>query len=159
MSGLLWVVAVVLVVVGMAGVVLPALPGAVLVFAGLVVAAWADGFERVGWGPLALLAVMTVLVYAVEFAASALGAKRLGASRRAVWGAALGAIAGMFFGLVGIVVGPFVGAVVGEITLHRGLGQAGRAGAGAWIGLVLGGVAKIALVFVMLGIFGAAYVY
>ena len=71
-----------LVALGLAGLLLPALPGAPLLFAGLVVAAWAEDFAYVGGGWLALLFVLAALTYAVDFAATALGAKKFGASPR-----------------------------------------------------------------------------
>ena len=154
---LLWAVAVTLVLVGLAGVVLPVVPGAVLVFLGLLLAAWIDGFSRVGVAPLALLALLTATVYAIDFAAGSFGAKHLGASRRAVWGAAIGTLVGLFFGLPGILLGPFLGAVLGEYTAHRQLAKAGKAGAGTWLGLALGAAAKVALVFGMLALFTVAY--
>ncbi len=156
---LVWLLAVALVLVGLAGIVLPVVPGVILVFAGLVVAAWADGFTEVGPATLVLLAGLTALAYLAETAAGAFGAARLGASRRAVWGAALGTLVGLFFGLPGILLGPFLGAVAGELTAHRQLARAGRAGAGAWLGLARGTAAKIALVFAMLAIFTLAYVF
>jgi uncharacterized protein YqgC (DUF456 family) len=153
----LWLLAAVLVVVGIVGTVLPALPGALLVFAGLALAAWADGFAHVG--PLALtgLGVLAALTYAVDFAATALGAKKLGASRRALVGAALGALVGLFFGLPGVLLGPFIGAVLGELSEQRDLVRAGRAGLGAWLGLLLGAAAKLALVMAMLGVFAVSW--
>ena len=154
---LLWLLAALLILVGLAGVVLPAVPGAILVFLGLLVAAWIDGFSRVGVPTLALLALVTAAVYAIDFVAGSFGARRLGASPRAVWGAALGAVVGLFFGLPGILLGPFLGAVAGEYTAHRQLGRAGRAGAGTWLGLALGAAAKVALVFAMLALFALAY--
>lgn len=153
---LLWVIAAILVVAGLLGLVLPALPGAPLLFAGLLLAAWAEGFAYVGTGTLVVLALLALLTYAVDFAASAFGAKRFGASRRAVAGALLGALVGLFFGLPGVLLGPFVGAVIGELTAQRSLRDAGRAGVGATVGLALGAAAKLALAFSMLGIFGLA---
>jgi uncharacterized protein YqgC (DUF456 family) len=150
---LLWVLAAILVVAGLVGLLLPVLPGPPLLFAGLLVAAWAEDFAYVGAGTLTLLAALALLTYAVDFAATALGAKRFGASKRAVIGAALGAVVGLFFGLPGILLGPFIGAVIGELTAQRGLGEASRAGVGATLGLVLGVAAKLALAFSMLGLF------
>ena len=150
---LLWPLAVVMVVAGLVGLVLPALPGAPLLFGGLLVAAWAEDFAYVGAGTLTVLAAMALLTYAVDFAATAMGAKKFGASKRAVVGAALGALVGLFFGLPGIILGPFIGAVIGELTTERGLGEASRAGVGATIGLVFGAAAKLALAFSMLGLF------
>jgi uncharacterized protein YqgC (DUF456 family) len=152
-SVLLWIVAIALVVIGMAGVVLPAVPGAPLVFAGLVVAAWAEDFRYVGWGTLTVIGVLALLTYVVDFAAAALGAKRFGASKRAIVGAVVGGIVGLFFGLPGVLVGPFAGAVIGELSTRRDLQAATRAGVGATIGLALGLAAKLALVFSMLGVF------
>ena len=154
---LLWVLAAALVAVGIAGTVLPALPGPALVLAGLVLAAWVDDFAHVGGPGIAILAALTVLTYVVDFAASAYGARRLGASRRAIAGAILGAVVGIFFGIPGLLLGPFVGAVIGEYTARRDLRQAGRAGVGAWLGIVLGVAAKLALVLAMLGVFATAY--
>jgi len=149
----LWLAAVLLLIAGLVGLVLPAIPGAPLIFAGMLLAAWAEDFQYIGAGTLSVLALMAALSYAADFAAGALGAKRFGASRRAVIGAAIGAIAGLFFGLPGVLLGPFVGAVVGELSTRRSLGDAGRAGVGATLGLVLGAAAKIALAFAMIGTF------
>lgn len=157
MTFFLWSLAFLLIALGAIGTLVPILPGALIVFAGMLLAAWLDSFERVGPWTLAALALLTVLVYAIDFAGGALGAQRLGASRRAVWGAALGALIGMFFGLPGILIAPFAGAVLGEYTVQRNLREAGRAGAGAWLGLALAAAAKIALVFVMLALFVTAY--
>lgn len=157
MTLILWFFAVLLVLVGLIGALVPVLPGAVLVFAGLLLASWADGFERVGPLPLAILALLTVAVYVVDFLAGAYGVEKSGASKRAVIGAVLGTVVGMFFGLPGLILGPFLGAVLGELTLRRELREAGRAGAGAWIGIVLGAAAKIAVIFVMLGVFVTAF--
>jgi uncharacterized protein YqgC (DUF456 family) len=153
----LWSLAILLIAVGAVGTVVPVLPGALIVFLGMLLAAWLDEFERVGPWTLAVLAILTVLVYLVDFAGGAVGAQRLGASRRAVWGAALGALIGIFFGLPGILIGPFAGAVLGEYSVQRNLRKAGKAGAGAWLGLALAAAAKIALVFVMLALFVTAY--
>ena len=149
----LWIVAVVLVVVGLAGTILPVLPGAPLVLAGLVAAAWAENFVYVGVPTLVLLAVLTALTYVIDLVTSALGAKRVGASKYAIWGAVLGGLVGAFFGIVGILLGPFVGAVAGELGAGRSVKQAGRAGVASWIGFVAGTLGKLALLFTMIGIF------
>ena len=144
--------AAVLVIVGLAGIVLPALPGAPLLFGGLLLAAWAEDFQHVGtW--LVALGVMAGLTYGVDFVAGAVGAKRFGASKRAIVGAGLGGLVGIFFGIPGILLGPFVGAILGELSAQRSLGQAGRAGIGAALGLAIGAAAKLALSLSMIGIF------
>lgn len=142
---------------GAAGTVLPAVPGAPLVFAGLLLAAWIDGFQKVGWLPLTLIGVLAALSFVVDMVATALGAKRLGASKTAVVGAALGTLVGLFFGIPGLLLGPFLGAVAGELMVKRDWQQAGRVGVGAWLGFLLGSVAKLTLVFAMLGVFAVAY--
>lgn len=158
-DALLWLLAVLLVGVGVAGTFLPALPGAPVVLAGLVLAAWIDDFDRVGWFTLVVLGVLTLLSLGVDVAATALGAKRVGASKRAVLGAAVGTVVGFFFGfgLPGLLIGPFLGAVLGEYWARRDWRQANRVGLGTWLGIVLGAAAKLALVFAMVGIFVAAY--
>ena len=150
---LLWALAALLIVAGFAGLILPALPGIPLVFAGLVLLAWAEGFAYVGWATLVLLGLLALLSYVVDFVAAALGAKKFGASSRAVWGAAIGAFVGIFFGLPGIVLGPFVGAVIGEFSRRPAVGAATRAGIGATLGLLFGVLLKIALAFTMIGVF------
>jgi len=113
--------AVVLVVIGLFGTVLPAIPGVVLIFAGLALAAWADGFAHVGPAALVIIGVMAALSFVVDFLASLLGAKRLGASPLALGGATVGGIAGLFLGLPGLILGPFVGAALGEYIARRSL--------------------------------------
>jgi uncharacterized protein YqgC (DUF456 family) len=149
---MLWLLAVLLILTGLAGTVLPGLPGPILVFAGVFVGAWADDFAHIGGLTLFVLAMMTAAAYAVDFLASAAGVRHAGASTRAAVGAALGAVAGIFFGLPGLILGPFVGAVLGELTVRRHLGGAGRAGLAAWIGFIVGTAVKLALVFGMIGI-------
>ncbi|HZM62617.1 MAG TPA: DUF456 domain-containing protein [Vicinamibacterales bacterium] len=159
MSILLWVAGVALVLVGLAGIILPALPGHVLILAGLVLAAWADGFTRVGVWTLVIIALIAAGSYLVDFAGAALGAKKLGASSRAMVGAGLGTIAGLFFGLPGIILGPFAGAVIGELTVKQDLRQAGKAGVAAWIGFAIGTAVKVGMAFLMIGIFAGALVF
>jgi uncharacterized protein YqgC (DUF456 family) len=151
---LLWfALAVLLVLLGLAGLVLPAIPGTPLLLAGLVLAAWAEDFTEVGYGTLAVLGTLAFFGYFLDFAAGAFGARRFGASKQGVTGAFLGALAGLFFGLVGVVLGPFLGAVAGELAARRDLRTAGRAGFGAAFGLALGAAAKLAIAFTMIGIF------
>ncbi len=158
MTILLWTLAVALVLIGFVGIVMPALPGHILIFAGLLMAAWANHFTRVGPWTLGFIGVIAAASYVVDFLAAAVGVRRLGASRRAMTGAALGTLAGLMFGLVGVVIGPFVGALAGELTVHRDWKRVGRAGLAAWIGFVVGMAVKVALAFVMVGIFAAAFV-
>ena len=154
---LLWALAGLLVVVGLAGTILPALPGVPLVFVGLLIAAWIGDFQKIGWPTLTILAVLTALAIAADLVAALLGAKRAGASRLALIGAAIGSIAGLLFGLIGIFVLPFVGAVIGELIARQRLGQAARVGFATWLGLLIGTLAKLSLAITMLGVFVIAY--
>jgi len=155
-TALLWVAAVALIVVGVAGTVLPALPGAILVFAGIALAAWIDDFTRISAWTLALLGAMTALAWATDFVAAAMGAKRVGASRYAIVGAALGTLAGIFTGFVGLLFMPLVGAAIGEFVALRDVARAGRVGLATWIGLLVGTAVKVAIVFAMVGVFVGA---
>lgn len=148
-----WIIGAVLVMVGLAGVVLPGLPGAIIIFAGLFFAAWAEQFSYVGTGTIIVLALLTVIIYLIDIVAGYFGVKKFGASKWAAVGAALGALIGMLFGLPGILAGPFIGAVIGELSTHGNFSQAGKAGIGAWIGIIFGTAIKLALSFTMIGIF------
>lgn len=149
--------AIVLVIVGLVGVVVPAVPGIFLIFSGLLVAAWSDGFVRVGVPTMVLLGIFTVATYFVDVAMMALGMRRFGTTKRAVAGAAIGTLAGLFFGLPGLIIGPFAGAMIGELTANADWRIAGRAGFAAWIGFLLGTLAKVGLAFAMVGIFLTAW--
>jgi hypothetical protein len=148
-----------LMLVGLAGTLLPMLPGIPLMMIGMIIAAWAEDFTRIGWVTLVILGVLMGLSFVVELAAAALGVKRTGASRQAVTGAALGTLVGVFFGLPGMLVGPFIGAVAGELAARPEAGGALRAGVGAWLGFVVGTVAKLAVAFAMLAVFIAALIF
>lgn len=156
---LLWyVLAAILIVVGFVGTVLPALPGVPLVFVGMLVAAWADGFQHVGFWTLIVLGVLALIAVAIDFLAGLAGAKRVGASRLALFGAAVGTIVGIFFGTPGLLLGPFAGALIGELVAGATLDRATHVGIGAWIGFLLGAVLKLAVCFTMLGIFALAFI-
>ena len=155
MNIVLWIVAILLIVVGVAGVVLPALPGAVLVFAGIALAAWIDDFNRVSGWTVGVTGVLMVIAWASDYVAGLMGAKKVGASKQAIVGAAVGTLAGIFTGLWGLVFMPLVGAAIGEYMAHPELARAGKVGVATWIGMGVGVVAKVVIVFVMLGIFVA----
>jgi uncharacterized protein YqgC (DUF456 family) len=157
METLLWLCAVVFVLAGLAGTLLPVLPGVPLVFAGLLAGAWADGFQRVGWPVLLVLGVLTAASLLVDVAASGMGAKRAGATRAATVGAGLGALVGVWFGLPGLLLGPFVGAAVGQFAVRGNVAEAGRVGFGAWVGFLVGTAAKLALAILMVLVFVVAW--
>jgi len=148
-----WLLAALLVLAGLAGTVVPALPGVPLVLAGLLVGAWIGDFQAVGWTTLGVFLLLTILAQLLDFLASAFGAQYAGAGARAFWGATIGALVGIFFGIPGLILGPFVGAVLGEISAGSSLRQSGRAGIGAWLGMVFATAIKLAIAFLMIGIF------
>jgi uncharacterized protein YqgC (DUF456 family) len=154
----LYVLGFVLVVAGVAGLVLPVLPGALLLLAGAVVVGWAEGFTRVGWVPLVAIGLLAAAIWAVDFVAAVLGAKAFGASGWAILGASVGLLAGLFLGLPGIVLGPPVGAIAFEYARNPDFGKAARAGVGAFLGFVLGSAVKVALAFVAVGVLLAALI-
>jgi uncharacterized protein YqgC (DUF456 family) len=148
-----WIAAAALVGVGLVGLILPGLPGAPLIFAGLVIAAWGEGFSYVGLWTIVLLAILALFTYGVDFWATLFGAKKFGASNRAIVGALIGVFVGLFLGLPGVIFCPFIGAVAGELSANKSVDQAARAGFGATLGLVLGAALKISLALAMIGIF------
>jgi len=156
-QNLYYLLAGVMIVVGVLGIVLPALPGVPLVFAGMWLAAWAGEYQQVGATTVAILAVLAVLSLGIDILGTLLGAKRVGASRLALAGAAVGTVVGLFFGIVGIFIGPFAGALAGEFLHGRKVGHAARVGAGTWVGIVIAAALKLALAFAMLGLFALAW--
>jgi uncharacterized protein len=158
MTEFLWVIAVLLVIVGAVGTVLPALPGVPLIFAGVLLAAWAEDFQRIGGWTLGVLAVLALVGLVVDYVAASMSAQRAGASRQGIIGAAIGTVAGIFTGLLGLVFMPLVGAAVGEFIAHRDALRAGKVGVATWLGLLVGTAVKIAVAFTMIGVFIAAIV-
>lgn len=154
----LYVLGVVALAVGVAGVVLPALPGAPLLVVGVALVAWAGDFARVGWPTIAVAAVLAVFIMAVDWIAGVLGAKVFGASKWAVLGAGVGVLAGIFFGLPGIILGPAAGAVAFEYWKNPEFGRAAKAGLGVFVGFLAGSVVKVALAFTIIGVLVIALV-
>lgn len=146
-----------LVLMGLIGVVLPALPGLPLVFAGMLLAAWAGDFQQIGWVAVIVLGLLTLLSLATDLFATAVGAKKVGASRKALVGSVLGTFAGLFFFPIGLFVGPFAGALIGELWHGKEWRQAAKVGFGTWLGLALGVVLKLGLAFSMLAVFALAW--
>lgn len=157
LSFILYLLGAVLVLVGVAGIVLPALPGVPLIFGGLLLAAWADGFTRVGWLPLLVLGVLTAISIVVDLLSTVWGAQRVGASRLALIGSVVGTVAGLFFMPLGLFIGPFAGALLGEYLHGRKLGKATWVGVGTWLGIVLSVAFKLGLAMAMIGVFAVAW--
>lgn len=156
MDTALWIIAVLLILIGLAGVVLPALPGLPLIFAGVLLAAWINNFQLISGSTVAVLAALAVLGIIVEYVATAWSAKRAGASKQGMIGAAIGTLAGIFTGFWGLLFMPLAGAAIGEYLAHKDILRAGKIGAATWYGLIIAAVVKLAIAFTMLGIFIAA---
>jgi uncharacterized protein YqgC (DUF456 family) len=155
----LWILSIGLIAAGLAGAVLPVLPGAALVLAGTVLGAWIDGFQRVGGWTIGVLVALALLSWVLDYVAGLLGAKKAGASKQALICAAVGTVAGLFLGFVGVLVLPFVGAAAGEYLARRDHRAAVRVGLATGIGLLVALVAKVVIAFVMIGIFVVALLF
>jgi uncharacterized protein YqgC (DUF456 family) len=153
---LLWVLCAALIVLGLAGTVLPVVPGTVLVWGGIVLGAWIDDFTRVGTTTLVVVSVLAVLAWGLDYVAGLMGAQKAGASKQALLGAAVGTVVGLFMGLVGVLFMPLVGAAVGEYLARKDQSRAVKVGISTWIGIMVGLIAKVVLAFIMVGIFVAA---
>jgi uncharacterized protein YqgC (DUF456 family) len=155
----LYVLAAALIVGGLAGAILPILPGVPMIFGGIWLAAAVDEYRHLGWGWLVAIGAIAVLGIAVDFISGSLGAKKIGASPRALWGAGIGTTIGMFFGLPGLLIGPFAGAVIGELWSGKSILRSAHVGVSTWFGMLLGVVAKVVLSFLMIGMAGLALLF
>lgn len=155
----LYVLAALLMLGGLAGAVLPMLPGIPMVFGGIWLAAAVDGYRHLGLWWLLIIGAIGAIGVIVDFVASTLGAKRVGASPRALWGAAIGTLVGMFFGIPGLLFGPFIGAVLGELASGTSVLRSAHVGVGTWLGLLFGTLLKLVLSFLMVGLFGVAMLF
>ncbi len=153
---LLWVLCVTLIVLGLAGTVLPMLPGTLLVWSGIVLGAWIDDFSRVGTTAVLVISALAILAWGLDYVAGLLGEQKAGASKQALIGAALGTVAGLFMGMVGVLFMPLLGAAAGEYLARKDQVLAVKVGFETWLGIMLGMIAKVVLAFIMLGIFVAA---
>jgi len=167
---LLYTLAILLIAAGLAGTVVPALPGMPLMFVGMLLVAWLGHFQTISLTVVFLLAALAVIALIADFVAGALGAKRVGASKLAIIGATIGTVAGLFTAPFGLIIGPFAGAAIGEYlhqqnssatgdTQEAQLAQAAKVGIHTWIGMAVGIGIKVALAFVMLGIFLFAWIF
>ena len=155
----LYVLAALLIIGGMAGAVLPTLPGIPMIFGGIWLVAAVDHYRHLGmWWLLTIGALASVGVI-VDFIAGAVGARRVGASRLALWGASLGTLIGMFFGVPGLLFGPFIGALFGELASGNSVLRSAHVGVGTWLGLLFGTLLKLVISFVMVGLFGLALLF
>ncbi|MFC4525220.1 DUF456 domain-containing protein [Dyella halodurans] len=152
----LYVLAAVLMVGGLVGNILPALPGIPMIFGGIWLAAAVNQYQHVGLWWLVVIGVLGTVGVIVDFVAATLGAKRIGASPLALSGAGLGTLIGMFLGIPGLLLGPFVGALLGELASGTSVLRSAHVGAATWMGLLFGTLIKLVISFVMIGLFAFA---
>ena len=152
MTYLVWVLALLCVISGVLGTVFPALPGTPLIFIVAFLMSWWHDYSIMSGFTLTVLGILAIVGVGIDFLASSMGAKRVGASTMALIGATLGSLVGIFFALPGIIIGPFVGAFAGELLTQSSLHQATKVGIGTWLGLLVGTVAKVALALSMVGL-------
>jgi uncharacterized protein YqgC (DUF456 family) len=151
------IISVGLILVGLACAVLPALPGIPVIFAGIWLLAAVDGYHHLGKGWLIGIAVVGVAGLCIDLLAGVLGAKRVGASRQALWGALFGTVIGLFFGIAGVLLGPFLGAVLGELAAGNSPLRSTQVGVGTWIGLIFGTLMKLVCSVTMVALLGAGW--
>jgi uncharacterized protein len=157
MNILLFAIAAALILVGLAGAIVPGLPGLPLIFGGIWLIAGVDHYRHLGLWWLVSIGVVGAIGLTVDLLAGALGAKRVGASKQAVWGALAGTLIGLLFGLPGLLLGPFLGAVLGELGAGNSPMRSTQVGMGAWLGLILGTIVKLASSWVMVALFCAGW--
>jgi len=149
-----WCLTIFLMLAGLAGTVLPLVPGAILILVGAAVNHFAIG--SVGWGTLVVLTLLAILTQVLDFVSGAAGAKWFGATPWGAIGGILGAIVGLFFGLPGLFIGPLAGAIAGELIGGKGLLPAGKSGWGTFLGTTAGLIGKLAIAVLMIGWFAIA---
>ena len=149
-----WLIAIVVMAVGLIGTVLPIVPGTTIILAAVILHRLMLGSEKsVGWGTIALLALLTALSYLVDLGSNYFGAQRFGATKWGIAGAILGGVIGVFFALPGMLLGPVIGAIAGELISGKRLVAAGRAGWGTLLGNLAGMLARLLLGLAMISWF------
>lgn len=146
MHTLIIIVVILLLVAGLAGTVVPFIPGIPLMFIGIAAYGWYDKFQTIDARYLIILACLTLLSVVMDYLSTMLGAKYFGSSRQGTWGALIGTVIGIFlFPPIGIVAGPFLGAIIGESMAGKDLKQALKIALGTVAGLFTGIVFNIIL--------------
>ena len=157
MDILLYLIAAVLIAVGLVGTIVPSLPGIPLIFGGIWLIAAVDRYHHLGLWWLLGIAVVGAIGLTLDLLAGALGANRVGASKQAVWGALAGTAIGLFFGLPGLLLGPFVGAALGELAAGNSILRSTNVGMSAWFGMIFGTIIKLVSSLMMVTLFGAGW--
>jgi len=145
-----------LMILGIAGCLLPILPGPPLSYLGLIAIHLTSKIDfsskfLISWG------IIVIVVSILDYVIPIWGTKFFGGSKYGVWGSMVGLLAGLFIPPIGIIVGPFIGAVAGEI-LAGNKENALKAGFGSFIGFIAGTVVKMLVSLIMLYYFIAALI-
>ncbi|WP_433944034.1 DUF456 domain-containing protein [Paenibacillus sp. SN-8-1] len=149
-----WILVIGLFIVGLAGAVIPVLPGVIAVYAAFLVYGWFFTFEHFGWGFWTIQTLIVIVLLAADYAVGAWGVKRFGGSKASVWLSTIGAIIGPFvIPAFGLIIGPFVGAVAGELLSGSSFQKSLKVGFGSVVGLFSSMVVKILLEIVMIILF------
>ena len=154
-----WLIAILLVVLGFVGLLLPILPGIAFIFSGLLLGAWIDDFSKVSVTSMVIIGIISLIAWGLDFFASYFTAKKAKASKLALYGTLIGAVLGILGGVVGLIVGPIIGAVVGEFISQRNSTGAARVGVAAGLGFVLALALKLIIGVLVIAIFATAYFY
>jgi uncharacterized protein YqgC (DUF456 family) len=154
MSTLAFVISSILMAVGLAGTILPVVPGITLIYCAYVLYGFMTSWRQFGAGTVIVMGIVTAVILALDLSGPALGARRSKGSILGMWGSLIGSVIGLlFFGLPGLVIGTLGGAVVGEIMAGRPPREAMRSGVGALAGLLVGGLVKLVVGLIMVGTF------
>jgi len=149
-----WLITIVLFAVGLIGTVLPVIPGTTIILAAAIIHRMMLGAEKsIGWRSIAILLLLTLATYALDFLSGYFGAKYFGATKWGMFGAVIGALVGIVFGIIGLFIGPVIGAIAGEFIAGKRLIDAGRAGWGSLLGNLGGMIGKLVIALVMITIF------
>jgi uncharacterized protein YqgC (DUF456 family) len=149
-----WLFTIALFAVGLIGTVLPMIPGTTIILAAAIIHRMMLGAEKsIGWRSIAILLLLTLATYALDFLSGYFGAKYFGATKWGMFGAVIGALVGIVFGIIGLFIGPVIGAITGEFIAGKRLIDAGRAGWGSLLGNLGGMVGKLVIALVMITIF------
>jgi uncharacterized protein YqgC (DUF456 family) len=146
MHTLIIIVVILLLLAGMAGTVVPFIPGIPLMFIGIAAYGWYDNFQTIDAQYLIVLACLTLLSVFMDYLSTMLGAKYFGSTKQGTWGALIGTVIGLFlFPPIGIIAGPFVGAIIGESMAGKDSRAALKVALGTVAGLFTGMIFNVIL--------------